>query len=77
MDRTAGGGPPPSISQHFRLVFFGVLGLTVGSLVVSGLIATFVPNPSDEAKAIFNVTLSIFQIGAGAVIGLIGGEALQ
>ncbi len=66
-----------AVSQNFKLVLYSVLGLTISGMVTSIGIGVFVPEPSEQAKGVLNVALTIWQIGSGAVIGLLGGKALQ
>src|SRR5262249_12386729 len=60
----------------FKRVFNAVLILTILSLLVS-IALLFVPNQSEEVKRLVETTSTTFKLGFGAVVGLIGGKALQ
>jgi len=59
----------------FTLVFAAVLAITILSLIVSFFTAWSLPNTS-AASALNEATLSVFKLGCGAIIGLLGGRAL-
>ena len=72
--------PPPSptptpVSQYFKLVFFTVLLLTIFSAVMSVYLLD-IAKTSEEAKGLVKVFSSAFQLGIGAIVGLLGGKAL-
>jgi hypothetical protein len=72
------GGPPiPQVrfTPVFRLVFFSVLALTVLSLLVSVYLAG-VSEPTEQANRLFVTCTTSWQMGFGAIVGLIGGKAL-
>jgi hypothetical protein len=58
--------------RQFRLVFFSVLLLTLLCGVGAVYIATASDNLSSAKQQILNSLLSLFMLGAGAIIGLIG-----
>lgn len=70
---------PPNglnLTPAFKLVFLTVTVLTVFSLAVSIYVASK-DNPSDLAKALFDTCSTTWKMGFGAIIGLVGGKALQ
>lgn len=71
------------ISAHFKLVFLSVLGLTVFCFLVC-LAIGFINGDADTMDDIPEIQEEIFtfarfgwQSGFGAIIGLIGGKALE
>lgn len=61
------------LSQNFKLILRIVTGLTVLSLSVS-IGMSFIDG--DAAENVSKVCLTSFQMGFGALVGLIGGKAL-
>jgi hypothetical protein len=63
--------------QYFRTIFYSVFMLTV----ICGAAATAIVLASDPLSAakqqLFNSLLSLFMLGAGAIIGLIGSNPKQ
>ena len=64
-----------SIAPAFKLVLWIVVGLSILSFVASILLAVFAP-PSDQTKNLIETGSTIFKMGCGAIIGLLGGKAL-
>jgi hypothetical protein len=80
-----------TLSPAFKLVFLSVLGITISSMILGCTLAMFVAPvlpgesassgrapvaPSDEMKAVFQLCLTTWKLGFGAIIGLLGGKAL-
>lgn len=79
--RTAQSEPSPRITTviltpTFKLIFLGVLGITVLSMLLSCYLLASAPR-SVETTALMNAFMSIFKLGFGALIGLMGGKAVQ
>jgi hypothetical protein len=72
-------GPPPSskvgLSGGFKLAVFEVTGLTVLSLSVCIFLALH-GEKSDQINALFETCPTTYQMGFGALVGLLGGKAL-
>jgi hypothetical protein len=66
---------PVSISPVFKLVFLTVLGLTIVCLAVSLYLATSIQN--EAVKSLNEKVLTVFNLGCGAIIGLLGGKAIS
>jgi hypothetical protein len=64
-----------SIAPAFKLVLFIVLGLSVASYLGSLLLALFAV-PTDQTKNLIETGSTIYKIGCGAIIGLLGGKVL-
>lgn len=64
-----------TVNATFKLVFFSVLIIVTVSLIVSAYLVTQT-NLSQQGDLLFRATLSVFQVGTGAVFGLLGGNAL-
>ncbi|MGE9696045.1 hypothetical protein ACQKFA_20040 [Streptomyces sp. CH6] len=71
---SAAGGA--TVSQHFRLVFFGVLAITLLTLTASLYIGIFVAKPTEAAKSVMETCSNLSQLGFGAMVGLLGGKAV-
>ena len=63
-----------TIGPFFKLIFIAVLVLTVLSLLVMCVVAVS-GSDTDSAKDLMNTTSTTFQLGFGAIIGLVGGKA--
>lgn len=63
------------VNATFKLVFISVLVIVAVSLIASAYLAAQ-PTISQQADLLFRATLSVFQVGTGAVFGLLGGNAL-
>lgn len=71
----AGDGPiDKSVSEHFKLVFLSVLGLTVATLLASVCMSVFVGSPDSAVNGAITWTSSLCKIGFGTIIGLLGGR---
>jgi hypothetical protein len=74
----AGNQPPVAtltLTPVFKLVFSAVFFITVLCLGVAIYLALHQPN--EEIKALNEKVLSVFTLGCGAIIGLLGGKALN
>jgi hypothetical protein len=65
-----------TLSPIFKKIFNSVLVLTILSLVVSLALVIF-PTQTDDVKRLIETCSTTFKMGFGAVVGLIGGKALQ
>ncbi len=63
----------PSFS---RLIFFGVLTLTVLSLIVQVITITCYTGKIDNIKDFMDTYSTTWKMGFGAIIGLLGGRAI-
>jgi hypothetical protein len=63
--------------QLFRTVFFSVLMLTLLCGAAAVVIATTNDPLSSAKQQLVNSLLSLFTLGAGAIIGLIGSNHIQ
>lgn len=63
-----------NVTPAFQQVFFTVLFLTLLSGGVSCWTAAQ-PNPSPQQNRIFENAMTTWQIGVGAIVGLLGGKA--
>jgi hypothetical protein len=64
-----------SIAPAFKLVLFTVLGLTFASYIGSMLLVLLAPH-TDETKSLIEAGSTIYKVGCGAIIGLLGGKVL-
>jgi hypothetical protein len=58
------------------MVFLSVLVLTLLSFVAS-LILVLAPNQTEEVKRLLETFSTTWKLGFGAIVGLIGGQALS
>jgi hypothetical protein len=69
-----------SLSPRFKLVFISVLALTVICLLLAcTLVMTVIRSGGDlspQGNALFDLSTSMFKLGFGAILGLLGGKAL-
>lgn len=68
-----------SLSPTFKLVFVSVLALTIICLLLACTLVMTIRTGgslSTEGKALFDLSTSMFKLGFGAIIGLLGGKAL-
>jgi hypothetical protein len=85
LDRGSGGPPDKRdgnepVSEQFRLVFRTVVFLTVGSALLSlalNLLLVACPDASSEVRDVLHIAETIWQMGAGAIIGLLGGKTIK
>jgi hypothetical protein len=64
------------LSPIFKLVFIAVLAITILSMLITcSLVALH--DESDQGKALFELGASICKMGFGAMVGLLGGKAIQ
>lgn len=80
LENAAVAPPSPStvlvLSPMFKLVFVAVLAITVLSMLITcSLVALH--DESDQGKALFELCASICKMGFGAIVGLLGGKAIQ
>jgi len=64
-----------TITPDFKLVFASVLSITFICLGVALYLT--MQTPSDAIKSLNEKVLSVFTLGCGAIIGLLGGKALN
>ena len=64
-----------SISPVFKLVFLTVLGLTIVCLAVSLYLA--MQQQNEATKSLNEKVLTVFNLGCGAIIGLLGGKTIS
>jgi hypothetical protein len=64
-----------TIAPAFKLVLFIVLALSVLSYVGSVLLA-LLAHPTDQTNNLIEAGSTIYKIGCGAIIGLLGGKVL-
>jgi len=60
---------------YFKLVFASVFAITILCLLVSIYLTSRPDNPA--ARALNDTVLSVFKLGCGAIIGLLGGRTLS
>jgi hypothetical protein len=72
--------PSPStvfiLSPAFKMVFLGVLTITVLSMLITCTLVAL-NNETAQGKALFELCASICKMGFGAIVGLLGGKAIQ
>ncbi|MGW3037466.1 hypothetical protein ACWDCB_40505 [Streptomyces sp. NPDC001178] len=74
----ANGAPPVTsieLTPAFKLVFSGVVIITIASLAV-GVTLALINSDNEGVKSVLSVVMSVFQLGAGAMFGLLGGKAM-
>ncbi len=59
----------------YRAIFLGALGLTVLSLLMMFVLSIFGEN--ETRKSVIDTLGSIATLGAGAIIGLVGGKVAK
>jgi hypothetical protein len=64
-----------TLTPAFKLVFLSVLGITLVCLVLAVFISLQTQN--EAIKALNDKLLSVFTLGCGAIIGLLGGRTLN
>ncbi|WP_406164874.1 hypothetical protein [Streptomyces sp. NBC_00996] len=72
------GAPPISsieLTPAFKLVFTSVVIITIVSLAV-GVTLALIGSDDEGVKSVLSVVMSVFQLGAGATFGLLGGKAM-
>lgn len=77
-----GGGPPPNTSMvtltpTFKLVFLSVLGITFACLAVALYLSLHDDGTHKSMQALNDKVLTVFNLGCGAIIGLLGGKTLN
>lgn len=71
---------PPAVTTvtaHFKLVFISVTVFTALTLLASLYIGIFVEQPTDAGKSAMETCSTIANLGFGAMVGLLGGKAVQ
>lgn len=64
------------LSPAFKLAFLAVLAITILSMLITcSLVA--LNNETAQGKALFELCASICKMGFGAMVGLLGGKAIQ
>jgi hypothetical protein len=74
--------PPPQdteivLSPVFKWAFTSVVALTTSCLIATILMTWLITHPTDQAKDAINTVSTAFKMGFGAIVGLIGGKAIQ
>jgi hypothetical protein len=67
----------PNSDTRFYAVFFSVLGLTLLALGLHVCLVVFTADPSDRLSRLIESVSSMWQLGFGAVVGLLGGRTLK
>jgi hypothetical protein len=63
------------VSPTFKLIFLTVVVLTVASAIVATAIAFATNNSQPNQQAVFDSMNTAWQLGLGAIFGLLGGKA--
>jgi hypothetical protein len=74
------GTPAPAVTTvtaHFKLVFLCVTVITLLTLVASLYIGIFVEKPTEAAKSAMDTCSTLANLGFGAMVGLLGGKAVN
>jgi len=66
-----------TLTPTFKLVFTSVLGLTVLCLCLAVYVSLFGGQGNKAVDALNDKLLSVFTLGCGAIIGLLGGRTLN
>ena len=67
---------PIPLTPAFKLIFISVLCLTVLSLV-GAFVLVLLPHQTPGIERLANACSTTWQMGFGAIVGLIGGRALS
>jgi hypothetical protein len=59
----------------FKLVFLTVVALTLVMLVISLSLSIRYPHPNSNINGAISTTSTLYKLGFGAIVGLIGGKA--
>lgn len=74
----ASQGSGPEVTQlgqkNFKLVFFGVLGVVVLSIVLYTILAVSYNEPPTHVRNLLTLFDFLIKAGFGAIIGLFGGK---
>ncbi len=67
-----------TVSPAFKLTFLGVLGVTVLSMLLSCsmIFAGVQFEPGSEGAGTLQALVSIFKLGFGALVGMVGGKTM-
>jgi len=66
------------MEQRFKLILFTVLGVTLLCGALALITALVTPEPAPPMVAdLFKTCTTLFHTGVGAIIGLLGGNALD
>ncbi|MEV7700784.1 hypothetical protein AB0O62_30200 [Streptomyces sp. NPDC086779] len=66
-----------TVTAHFKMVFIAVLLITIATLAANLYIAIFVEKPTEAAKSAMDTCSTLTNLGFGAMVGLLGGKAVQ
>ncbi|MFJ9915426.1 hypothetical protein [Actinacidiphila glaucinigra] len=66
-----------TVTAHFKLVFICVTVITLLTLVASLYIGIFVAKPTEAAKSAMDTCSTLANLGFGAMVGLLGGKAVN
>lgn len=79
-DNAVSVAEPPAVTTvtpHFKLVFISVAVITLLTLMASLYIGIFVEKPTDAAKSAMDTCSTLANLGFGAMVGLLGGKAVN
>lgn len=66
-----------TVTAHFKLVFICVTVITLLTLLASLYIGIFVEKPTEAAKSAMDTCSTLANLGFGAMVGLLGGKAVN
>lgn len=66
-----------TVTAHFKMVFLCVMVITLLTLTASLYIAIFIQKPTEAAKSAMDTCSNLASLGFGAMVGLLGGKAVQ
>jgi hypothetical protein len=66
-----------TVTAHFKLVFICVTVITLLTLLASLYIGIFVEKPTEAAKSAMETCSTLANLGFGAMVGLLGGKAVN
>lgn len=66
-----------TMTAHFKLVFICVTVITLLTLVASLYIGIFEEKPTEAAKSAMDTCSTLANLGFGAMVGLLGGKAVN
>ncbi|MFZ4247010.1 hypothetical protein ACOZDF_17100 [Streptomyces griseoincarnatus] len=66
-----------TVTAHFKLVFICVAAITLITLMASLYIGIFIEKPTEATKSVMNTCSTLTNLGFGAMVGLLGGKAVN